>query len=258
MHVNNAVKWCYFFLVSSPTCHESLLHHSHIAWGWTTFQGSDETELKVGQLSSEAWLMTVHGEEEEACGIPHTHRTIQTCIFNLLSGNWLSWTASWWNLCHRRLRLRVCDPNRADRDQRSVYTQHKSMIWGRWPERRHYTKLKLKAAQKPNEICHFPVSAKWMYRRPPSTWNRQAAQLPSLTTCESLREKFIRSQIFPSVFMWMGVLMSFLTVFNIMITLCFMSIEDLSRIFNLDSSQTTNEWAEQKNYPEVDPLYCIC
>lgn len=78
--------------------------------------------------------------------------------------------AHWWHSqheCHSGLGLwdEVCAPNRAPWISGQCIQNRTQMIWVRGQKASHYSKLKLKALHKPNEIYHFPVNTKWIYRR---------------------------------------------------------------------------------------------
>lgn len=170
------------FLVSNPTCHENSLRHAHIAWGWTTLLLPDETELKLDQRCLSAprpasdWLCSWNLNPVVFWAITHTHaqRGEFMCVF-FVPGLEI-WAAlaeldsSWWYTlleCHSRLRLwdECCDPNQAPWIRGQYIHNRTQIIWVRGHKPSHYSKPKLKALSKPNEIYHFPVNTKWIHRR---------------------------------------------------------------------------------------------
>lgn len=122
------------FLASSPTCHGNSLHHSHIAWGWTTLMVPDETELKLDQLCLSAprpasdWLWSWKLNPVVFWLCNYTHARAQRgefmCVFFVPSGVEIRSDLAELDsllmiqlVCHSRLRLwaECCDPNRAPR-----------------------------------------------------------------------------------------------------------------------------------------------
>lgn len=184
MNANNISNWC-DFLVSIPTCHGSSLDRSHIARGGTTVPLPDETELKRRCLAASrncVWLVV--GLKTNPCGIlsnTHAHTYILRgeflCvgIFFPSTGNIggadrigepVDDTLSLSVIADCKVMRQMPWPKSSTLDRRPVYTQQNSDDMSkRAKPSRSYSKSKLKAASKPNEIYNFPVNAKWIHSR---------------------------------------------------------------------------------------------
>lgn len=132
------------FLASSPTCHGNSLHHSHIAWGWTTLMVPDETELKLDQLCLSAprpasdWLWSWKLNPVVFCAITHTRtctkRWIHVCIFcpqwsgNKVRSGWIGQPVDDTTCVSQQTQVMrwMLWPKPSTKDQRPVYTQQNS------------------------------------------------------------------------------------------------------------------------------------